>query len=139
MTINIDDDLPILTPAEKYAAEKEYAKDFFETEFKLVGYLLATHGAGLIGCLSLVKDYKATPQLHGIGVFIVLFCVGLLFAILAFITLQQHRADIMGIFSAKRPTRSVRMIVWSAQLPQWASGLALMIALIIVIGRFGGL
>ncbi|UPJ69878.1 hypothetical protein [Bradyrhizobium sp. 187] len=139
MTMNVDEDLPALTPAEKYAIEKELAKDFFETEFKLVGYLLAANGAGLLGCMSVIKDYNATPQLHGIGAFIIAFSIGFLAAMVAFMTTQQHRAEIMGIFLAKRPTRSAKQIVWMSQLPQWVSGLALIVAVLGVIHRFGSL
>jgi hypothetical protein len=39
--------------------------------------LLAAHGAGLLACLTVLRDYATTPQLKGIGVLIVLFCVGL--------------------------------------------------------------
>ena len=100
MTNDIDD-FPPQTPAERFAAEKEHAKEIFETEFKAVGYLLAANGAGLVGCLSVIKDYNTNPQLHGIGIFISIFAVGFLFAMLSFMAAQQHRSAIMGIFLGK--------------------------------------
>jgi hypothetical protein len=46
---------PELTKNERFAAEKDYAKDLFDTEFKAVGYLLTANGAGLIGGLRVHK------------------------------------------------------------------------------------
>jgi hypothetical protein len=60
--------------------EREHAKERFELEFKAVGYLLTAHGAGLAGCLTLLKDYQSTPQLKGMGLFIGCFSTGLLLA-----------------------------------------------------------
>lgn len=134
-----DDDLPTLSPAERLAGEKEYAKELFETEFKAIGYLLTANGAGLIGCLSVLKEYSSMPQLHGIGIFIVLFSLGFIAAIFAFMTAQQHRGEIMGIFLGRKPSRSLASIVWTAQIPQLASGLALGGAVLGIMFKFGKL
>lgn len=53
-------------------------------EFKMTSYLLAGHGAGMIACLAALKDYNDIPQLHGIGVFIILFGAGLILSAVAF-------------------------------------------------------
>jgi hypothetical protein len=46
-----------------------------------------THAAGLITCLTLLKDYNNTPQLKGVGLFVGLFGMGLIAAMTAFIEL----------------------------------------------------
>lgn len=62
-------------------ADKDATKDHYERTVKSANYLLVAHGAGLVGCLSALKDYANVPQLKGLGIFIVLFGVGLLGAI----------------------------------------------------------
>jgi hypothetical protein len=70
---------------------KQYAKEHFDVEFKAVGYLLAANAAGLAGCMTLLKDYATVPQLKGIGVFIFLFGLGFIFAVVGFVALTIHR------------------------------------------------
>jgi hypothetical protein len=60
-------------------------KDHYEIHFKSANYLLAAHAVGLVGCLTTLKDYAATPQLKGIGIFVVLFGVGLLASIVNYV------------------------------------------------------
>jgi hypothetical protein len=134
-----NDDFPTLTPIERLAAEKDYAKDLFDTEFKAVGYLLTANGAGLIGCLSVIKDYNATPQLHGVGVFILLFAVGFLAGMVAFMLAQQHRHAIMRIFLGDNTKTNIKQLVWLSQIPQWVSGSALALAMLLIIHKFGTL
>jgi hypothetical protein len=47
----------------------EALRDHFETFSKGANYLLIGHGAGLVGCLSVVKDHpeQLPSQLQGIG------------------------------------------------------------------------
>ena len=48
-------------------------RDEFEYEIKGANYLLIAHGAGLLGFLSLLKDYKEIAQLRGMGIFFGVF------------------------------------------------------------------
>jgi hypothetical protein len=64
-----------------------YAIGNFDVEFKAVGYLLAANAAGLAGCVTLLKDYATVPQLKGIGVFICLFGLGFIFAVIGFVAI----------------------------------------------------
>jgi hypothetical protein len=116
--------------------ETEFVKDIFDLEFKAVGYLIAAHGAGLVGSLSLLKDYDNTPLLKGIGFFIACFGIGLLFAVLAFIAAQVHRAKVINMM-LDGPSGKVNVML--AQAPQLLSGLALIVAICAVIFRFSGL
>ncbi|MES2031170.1 MAG: hypothetical protein V4477_18485 [Pseudomonadota bacterium] len=77
-------------------AERQYAKDHLEIEFKGIGYLLAANAAGLAGCATLLKDYATTPHLKGIGAFISLFGIGFVFAIIAFISTNLLRQAWLG-------------------------------------------
>jgi hypothetical protein len=67
-------------------------KDHYEIHFKNANYLLAAHAAGLIGCLTVLKDYEATPQLKGMGTFVVLFGIGLLASISNYVALVFSRS-----------------------------------------------
>ena len=64
---------------------RDDVKDHYESQVRSANYLLVAHAAGLVGCLSVLKDYATTPQLKGMGSFIVLFGVGLICAILNYI------------------------------------------------------
>jgi hypothetical protein len=55
--------------------------------------LMVGHAAGLVTCLTLIKDYKDNPQLKGLGTFIVLFGVGLVIALSAVVAWLFGRAD----------------------------------------------
>src|SRR5690242_16587888 len=48
--------------------EKEYERleKGFEHDFEAANYLMVAHGAALFACVSLLKDYSKTPQLHGV-------------------------------------------------------------------------
>jgi hypothetical protein len=67
---------------------RSFLTEKFDIEYKWLGYLLAAHGAGMIACLSALKDYKDNPQLKGIGIFVTLFGLGLIFSAVAFSTLS---------------------------------------------------
>ena len=45
----------------------------YESHFKGANYLFVAHGAGLLGCLAILKDYASTPQYKGVGFFIIVF------------------------------------------------------------------
>ena len=89
-------------------AELDFAKDGYEHNLKSAGYLLAAHAAGLAGCLSTFKDYATGAQLKGGDFFIVLFGLGLLSAILNYISLSLSRSvvlnSIVGATERHEPT-----------------------------------
>jgi hypothetical protein len=65
----------------------------WEVHLKALNSLLIAHGAGLVTCLTLLKDYDANPRLKGIGWFITLFASGLVLAIAAYLYITLHRAE----------------------------------------------
>lgn len=70
-------------------------RDFYDHELKNANYLLVAHGAGLIGCLTTLKDYNPAGQLKGIGVFIALFAIGLIFAAFGTAALSIGRSTML--------------------------------------------
>ena len=65
--------------------ETDVLKDTWDAINKALNNLMVAHAAGLVTCLTLVKDYKleSPGPLKGTGCFIVLFGSGLIAAILA--------------------------------------------------------
>jgi len=127
--------------AEDARVISEKARDHYEAQVKSANYLLVAHAAGLVGCLSVLKDYATTPQLKGMGTFIVLFGVGLLGAILNYVSIAfsvmaaTNRKDdfsLSGLWFAINLT-----IVGAAG---GLIGLALLVAaIVVIIARFSSL
>jgi hypothetical protein len=109
-------------------------KELYYRHFRTANYLLAAHSVGLVGCISALKDYNSTPQLKGIGIFVVLFGVGLLGAIGNYIALVLSQA------TAKNPDEaSVNFLL---RVHFGAVGIAvatLVVAIAIMIYRFASL
>src|ERR1700724_1466038 len=61
----------------------DYSRDHWDHHIKNVNYLLVAHGATLLGCLTALKDYNSTPQLKGIGILILIACIGMAAAAVA--------------------------------------------------------
>jgi hypothetical protein len=60
--------------------QRQARKDIWEALNKALNTLMVGHAAGLVTCLTLLKDYKDNSQLEGLGWFIVLFGYGLIVA-----------------------------------------------------------
>jgi hypothetical protein len=125
-------------------AEKRGASDekTFEREYKSANYLLVAHGTGLLACLTLLKDYKDTPYLKGIGTFITLFGLGLVFAATSYSTLDVVRTILMEglLFTRLRSaaTKTMRMAyLWVGS--QLVSYVLLLVAVFLLIYRLGEL
>jgi len=117
--------------------ERQYAKEHFDVEFKAVGYLLAANAAGLAGCVTLLKDYATVPQLKGIGIFICLFGLGFILAVIGFIALTIHRQTWLGAFLGGR-SKEANPVLYAigATVPNVLSGLLLCAAVLLMIGKF---
>jgi hypothetical protein len=63
-------------------------KDHYDHLFSRIHYLFVAHGAGLVGCLTVLKDYASTPQYRGLGIPVALFGVGLICTMLSYISLS---------------------------------------------------
>jgi archaellum biogenesis protein FlaJ (TadC family) len=120
---------------------KDVIKDHYEVHFKNANYLLGAHAAGLVGCLTVLKDYAVTPQLKGMGTLVVLFGVGLLASIINYVALVFSRSVAVNEntydIDANEPTTKVLMAL---HLIAIAIALAvLMIAIVLLIIRFARL
>lgn len=62
------------------AQEKEaaYVRDHWDSQGKAVAYLLTVHGAVMLGCLNVLKEYINTPLYQGLGLVVALAAGGLL-------------------------------------------------------------
>ena len=108
-------------------------KQLWEVRFKGMNYLLIAHGAGLVACLTLLKDYDTTPTLKGVGVFVWLFGLGLITAIFAAVSLYSlGQAELVG--RAAGPWKR-RVIALSLT----ATTLLLIAAIVVSIWKFGRL
>jgi hypothetical protein len=118
-------------------AEHQYAKDALDIQFRGVGYLLAANAAGLAGCMALLKDYSTVPQLKGIGIFIGLFGMGFIFALMGFLGTVLHHQGWMGSFLGynDKGTRPF-LHVMAAAAPIVISCLLLSGAVLIMLGKF---
>jgi hypothetical protein len=63
----------------------------WEVRSRGLNYLLIAHAAGLVACLTALKDYQASPQLKGVGTFVWLFGLGFMSAVLAMAVLVPVR------------------------------------------------
>ena len=114
-------------------------KEQMDLNLKAVAYLMTAHGAGLIGCLTFLKDYNSTPQLKGIGFFITCFAYGLIFAMSAFVGLQFYQlkiAQMNATASSWQRNTTAKLILF---VPLAASCGALFVALTVIMTRFGSL
>jgi hypothetical protein len=116
-------------------------KDHYDQNLKAANYLFVAHGAGLIGCLSILKDYKTTPELRGIGIFVLLFGIGFIGAILNYIGLHFARIlALNAIFDeAEVHAPSRTLVAWIHFIGLGIALLTLLIAVILLIARFHSL
>jgi hypothetical protein len=111
-----DAEFRIASPAVKETKEamRRDFLDYLERLEKGNHYLLVAHGAGFAGCLAVLKDYSAVPQLKGLGVFVWLFGYGFLAAALSFIFLISVRSEAVDTFAhymklKTRPTQKAHV------------------------------
>lgn len=114
-------------------SERERLSGHYDIHLKSANYLLAAHAAGLIGCLATLKDYATTPQLKGIGVYIVIFGIGLLAAAANYIGLVFARMLALNIAdnAAYVLPDSIGLVT---KVHLWGLGIALTLFVVAVIG-----
>lgn len=119
----------------------EIIKGHFENYFKSANYLFVSHGVGLVGCITALKDYSSSPELKGLGIFIVLFGVGFLSAIFNYIALTFSRLISLDLLRKnKKPDEAARAILmWVHGCSSFASLACLVAALVILIIKFAHL
>jgi hypothetical protein len=70
------------TKLEAFDRLRQRQMDLWEAVNKALNTLMVGHAAGLVTCLTLMKDYN-NPQLKGLGWFITLFGLGLFLAVVS--------------------------------------------------------
>ncbi|MGY4174736.1 hypothetical protein ACVIHH_000027 [Bradyrhizobium sp. USDA 4518] len=113
--------------------------EHYDQLYKRVHYLFVGHGAGLVGCLTILKDYGSTPQYRGVGLPIVLFGIGLIAAIVNYITLafsQMVAKDTVLGGPVREPSMTVFWIHYGAMA---ISIIAFIVALVIIVGHAASL
>jgi hypothetical protein len=113
---------------------RDEMRDYFDSDLKNAHYLLVAHGAGLAGCLATLKDYATTPQLKGVGIFIVIFCFGLLLATMGTASLSLRRSNVLKWLTHGGEKPSING--YSTVLPVAGSLLCLIGALFLIAYRF---
>jgi pimeloyl-ACP methyl ester carboxylesterase len=122
----------------------EALRDQFETFGKGANYLLVGHSAGLIGCLSIVKDHPdLPPPLHRVGLLILLFGGGLLLGSLFWATSMMIKIDVtQAIISQQRPSTKglqwfrSKTLEWVSLLGLWGSWAVFVIAIVSIMYQF---
>jgi hypothetical protein len=116
----------------------QHMKDGYDNHLKTANYLFVAHGAGLVGCLSVLKDYSPNSPLKGIGIFIFFFGVGFLGGMLNYISLVFARAVVMNSLldgtDPNGPTAKFLTVVHLVGLI--VAILTLVVAILIIIGHF---
>jgi hypothetical protein len=106
----------------------------WEIRSKGFNYLLVAHAAGLIACLTVLKDYDPNPALKRLGSFIWIFGFGLMGAILGVVVLITARQGEL-VHGRNMHTWERRLVVFSSL----GSTALLFAALIVAICKFGRL
>jgi len=73
--------------------DRDWRKETWDVANRAVNTLMVAQAAGLVTCLTLLKDYGDKPQLKGSGVFIAVFGLGLVAAIVSSFFLLISRAQ----------------------------------------------
>jgi hypothetical protein len=73
--------------------DRDWRKETWDVANRAVNTLMVAQAAGLVTCLTLLKDYGDKPQLKGLGVFIAVFGLGLVAAIVSSFFLLISRAQ----------------------------------------------
>ena len=117
--------------------DRNERKDAWDVLNKALNSLMVAHAAGLAACVTLLKDYKDIPQLKGSGLFIVLFGLGLVAAIISAGLLLTLRTQYLR-GPGSRESNFRPMVRWSIGLAN-VSGVILILAILLVVCRFSTL
>jgi hypothetical protein len=114
----------------------EKAKDHYDHLLKMSYYLLVFHAAGLGLCVSPLKDIINAPP--NLGMFIVIFSVGLLAAALLWGCVLIGRMEVLqAIHSGEPPSKFwSKVSYFGSVLGVWISGTAFVLAILAAIYRF---
>ena len=130
----------VAKPGQPTPAERQARKDvLWESLNKVLNTLMVGHAAGLVTCLTLLKDYKDNSQLEGVGWFVALFGYGLIIAALSVLAWTIGRADYVWLFGYRFETNK-RLDMFSITATCALMSTALMVlAILIAVIKFAAL
>jgi hypothetical protein len=119
----------------------EKAQDHYDSLMKGVHYLLIGHAAGLLACLTALKDYFDHLNLKGIGCLILLFGGGLIATVVLWILSLIGRMELLAAIQLQRSPRRLWSFItyWGSTIGAWISVVAFILAIAIVMHWFGSL
>ena len=82
----------------------EATKDHFDTIAQGANLLMVAHGAGLVGCVTLLKEHVF--MYGGVGLYILIFGVGLTAAVYGYSLLTFARMNAISVVAGSRFIRS---------------------------------
>jgi hypothetical protein len=112
-------------------------KDAWDVLNKALNSLMVAHAAGLVACLTLLKDYKDNPQLKGLGLFVGLFGLGLVAAIISAVLLLIARTQYLSVPRARESNYRPMMRTFIALAH--ISVVLLIFAVLLAVYRFSAL
>ena len=112
---------------------RQIMQAILELESKALNYLLVANGAGLAGCVAVLRDYATVPQLHGIGILIVIFACGLVLGAIAFVLFQIAHFEIMHkvLVDEDSPLRAIFYMGFSSLFTK-LSGALFVVAIVVI-------
>jgi hypothetical protein len=128
-------------PGPSKEAFLQHTRDGYDTHLKTANYLFVAHGAGFVGCLSVLKDHANVPQLKGVGLYIILFGIGFLAGILNYVALIFARAvAVNAAIRDEDPHRlTANFLLWVHLIGLVGSIIVLVVALVEIMCRFHSL
>ncbi|MFZ1921910.1 MAG: hypothetical protein WAU57_09795 [Xanthobacteraceae bacterium] len=106
--------------------------------FKLAGLLLAAHGGSLGTCVTIFKDTARNPQVGGVGVFALLFGIGLIASIAYYASVFMTRAVVQNALEDDEDPNDSPSVGFLIRLNLISLGLAvvtLLAAIVLVVVR----
>jgi hypothetical protein len=121
-------------------SRRQIMQSTLELETKALNYLLVANGAGMAGCLTALKDYATVPQLHGLGVLIVIFSGGLITGTLGFLSFQSANFDVMrAVLVRDEPPQQATGTMALTNIAMKLSGACFLVAVIVIAVRLASL
>jgi hypothetical protein len=128
------------TLADAKRRDRDARKDLWDVNNRALNALMVAQGAGLVTCLTLLKDYDDKPQLKGVGIFIALFGLGLVTAIASSFFLLISRPVYLKI--PDKRDKDHRTLIWMTKT--WivlahVSLVILIVAILVAVYEFSSL
>jgi hypothetical protein len=139
MTEQRADDTTEREKKEQERDRREQRHGLWEAVNKALNALMVGHAAGLVTCLTLIKDYNSTPQLRGLGTFIALFGFGLVCAVSSALVWIVARANYIVLPTGKRLNIPSGKLDWTTAALALVSTVLMVFTILIAVCKFATL